>query len=238
MITEEQNKEITRYLSGRNLPLDLLLELEDHIKEQIDDSMNYQDKSFDSAFLETKQTWQKDLQMKTSFWASEKRTNIHIKTINETSNKFLVLSIKWFLPILLISILFLLYNKTLAYYFNLFVYIIAFLITISILITDYKTIKTSFFSYEKKISYLQKGVSILTISVIYLPAFNLLDYDNRFEKLYNAYWGLINLNFNFSNIFSLLTSYIYLWGVIYGLLYYFEYKKVINYLQKRINLKL
>ena len=36
MITPEQNKEITRYLVAKNLPIDLVLEVKDHMIEQIE----------------------------------------------------------------------------------------------------------------------------------------------------------------------------------------------------------
>ena len=41
MITPEQNKEITRYLVAKNLPIDLVLEVKDHMIEQIASMKTY-----------------------------------------------------------------------------------------------------------------------------------------------------------------------------------------------------
>ena len=40
MITPEQNKEITQYLVAKNLPIDLVLEVKDHMIEQIESMEN------------------------------------------------------------------------------------------------------------------------------------------------------------------------------------------------------
>lgn len=238
MITAEQEREISLYLLGKNLPMDLVLEVKDHMVEQIDYKINNDNKTFDIAFLETKQDWNRDLQLKFSFWAKEKRTRLHIKTIKNTYNKFLTISLKWFLPIILTSIIFLLFNKSFAYYFILIANIIAFLFALIILIKDYKIIKTSNYYYRKKISYLQGGLNIIRLTVMYIPIYLLNGYDNKFEKYYKAFIDIIHLNFNIRGILSFSIFYIFIWGTILGILYYIEYKKTITDLQKRINLKL
>ena len=60
MITNEQNKEITKYLLSKNLPIDLVLEVKDHMIEQIE---NMENVSFEDAFEEVKLSWKEELKM-------------------------------------------------------------------------------------------------------------------------------------------------------------------------------
>ena len=49
MLTPEQNKEITRYLVAKNLPIDLVLEVQDHLIAPIESMENL---CFEEAILE------------------------------------------------------------------------------------------------------------------------------------------------------------------------------------------
>ena len=69
MITTEQKKEIRSYLLSKNIPLDIIMELRDHIYQQIDVDINLKNLSFQEAFLKMKEDWQADLFMvKKSFF--------------------------------------------------------------------------------------------------------------------------------------------------------------------------
>jgi hypothetical protein len=58
MITPEQNKEITQYLVAKNLPIDLVLEVKDHMIEQIESMENL---CFEEAFEQVKNFGKKSL---------------------------------------------------------------------------------------------------------------------------------------------------------------------------------
>lgn len=60
MISVEHTKEIRDYLLSKKIPLDILIEVEDHILNQIDD-LRSQNISFEKAFDEVKEIWKKDL---------------------------------------------------------------------------------------------------------------------------------------------------------------------------------
>lgn len=60
MITTEQNKEITRYLLSKNLPIDLALEVKDHMIEQIE---NMENVIFEEAFEQVKISWKEELKL-------------------------------------------------------------------------------------------------------------------------------------------------------------------------------
>ncbi|WP_294245670.1 hypothetical protein [uncultured Chryseobacterium sp.] len=57
MMTKEQEHQITDYLIFHRLPLDLLLEVKDHMVAQVADLQISKNVDFDAAFLETKKCW-------------------------------------------------------------------------------------------------------------------------------------------------------------------------------------
>lgn len=61
MITDNQRSEIRNYLLFRKLPIDVLMEVNDHFVSQITDMINGEDLGFDEAFAKTKNAWQKEL---------------------------------------------------------------------------------------------------------------------------------------------------------------------------------
>ncbi|MBV7440994.1 hypothetical protein KRX57_06135 [Weeksellaceae bacterium TAE3-ERU29] len=61
MITEEQNKQVIDFLLSKELPIDILSELHDHILSQIHE-YQIQGMSFDEAFEKSKLTWKEDLE--------------------------------------------------------------------------------------------------------------------------------------------------------------------------------
>ena len=61
MITEEQNKQVINFLLSKELPIDILSELHDHILSQIHE-YQIQGMSFDEAFEKSKLTWKEDLE--------------------------------------------------------------------------------------------------------------------------------------------------------------------------------
>lgn len=87
MITTEQKKEIRSYLLSKNIPLDIIMEMRDHIYQQIDVDINLENLSFQEAFLKMKEDWQADLFMvRKSFFSFGKVPrivkdiqNIHVK---------------------------------------------------------------------------------------------------------------------------------------------------------------
>lgn len=80
MMTLEHKKEIREYLIAKKLPLDILIELEDHFLSQIDHLM-IQNISFERAFDEVKQIWKEDLKFTKSFNGEE--VPVFVKTIKD-----------------------------------------------------------------------------------------------------------------------------------------------------------
>ena len=77
MITPEQNKEITQYLVAKNLPIDLVLEVKDHMIEQIESMENL---CFEEAFEQVKTSWKVEFIYKFSFFKKSKIICLWSKT--------------------------------------------------------------------------------------------------------------------------------------------------------------
>lgn len=56
-----EEKKIEKYLSDKNLPLDLYLEIKEHIVLQIEDLQRTKAMHFESAFQQVQKVWQKEL---------------------------------------------------------------------------------------------------------------------------------------------------------------------------------
>jgi hypothetical protein len=63
MITETQRTEIRQYLVTKNLPLDVIMEIEDHFVSQIENFEFDRNNTFEQAFYKTKLIWMGDFQM-------------------------------------------------------------------------------------------------------------------------------------------------------------------------------
>jgi len=63
MMTEAQEDQITDYLIFQKLPVDILLEIKDHMISQVLDIQLNQNLSFDDAFVQTKRLWESEFRM-------------------------------------------------------------------------------------------------------------------------------------------------------------------------------
>lgn len=78
MITEAQNTEIRNYLLTKNLPIDILMEIEDHFILQIAGEMERKNLSFEMAFLNTKNSWADELSLEIPFYILVNRNDAGI----------------------------------------------------------------------------------------------------------------------------------------------------------------
>lgn len=63
MFSKEHEQEITDYLIFHRLPLDILVEVKDHMISQIADIQMEENVGFDEAFLKTKKLWGSEFKM-------------------------------------------------------------------------------------------------------------------------------------------------------------------------------
>lgn len=63
MFSQEQEQAITDYLVFHKLPLDILLEVKDHMISQVADIRAEEQKSFEEAFHQTQKLWESEFKL-------------------------------------------------------------------------------------------------------------------------------------------------------------------------------
>ena len=239
MITKEQKQKIIYDLLAKNLPLDLLVEIKDHMEEQLEHKIDIEEKSFEAAYEEVKKSWEKDLRMVYAFRLPRKKITILHKKINhKTEKEILLKSLKYFLPFLAITLLLSLYSKELTQNIFLVVYSI---IGISGVVTAFyfnNILKTAGQSEKRNISIYQRGSFLFYFGGLYVFIFNLVDFYERFDRFYRAISDLYFLDFKNFEFFPIFYTYIFVFFWLFGLFYFLNYRKTIKELQQKINLKL
>ena len=233
MITPEQNKEITRYLVAKNLPIDLVLEVKDHMIEQIESMENL---CFEEAFEHVKISWKVEFIYKFSFSRLKMLTNYEISIQKENYSKIFLKTFCYFTPLLIITLLLAYYNTSLYKFTIETVYYFCVIVTGTLLLINFKIQKTTFNTYSKRISVYQKGASNFLVGGLFILIYNVFIPNN--DKNLVAIHKLLNFEISFKILFHLLATYVYIIWWLFGLLYFLAYKKSIKELQNRVNLKL
>ena len=233
MITPEQNKEITQYLVAKNLPIDLVLEVKDHMIEQIESMENL---SFNEAFEQVKTSWKVEFIYKFSFSRLKMLTNYEISIQKENYSKIFLKTFCYFTPLLIITLLLAYYNTSLYKFTIETVYYFCVIVTGTLLLINFKIQKTTFNTYSKRISVYQKGASNFLVGGLFILIYNVFIPNN--DKNLVAIHKLLNFEISFKILFHLLATYVYIIWWLFGLLYFLAYKKSIKELQNRVNLKL
>ena len=70
---EPQLTEIRNYLLSKKLPIDILIEVNDHFVSQISDVQKEENLSFDEAFEKTKEYWKEEFRPTNSYLLSFKK---------------------------------------------------------------------------------------------------------------------------------------------------------------------
>lgn len=236
MITTEQNKEISKYLISKNLPIDLVLEIKDHMMEQIE---NMEDLCFEEAFEKVKLSWKEELKMVYNYRIpSKKITVFHKRILNKIDLEILKKATLYFLPFMLISASLCVYNKEIAILLYLATYSVISIITVISMIVFYKYYKSSSQNEKRNISIYQRGSLAFFLSGIYVIIFNLMNLENRFEKVYHSLIAIYSMNFEYVSYLAIFYTYFFVFGWVCGLFYFINYRKTVSELKQIINLKL
>ena len=235
MITPEQNKEITRYLVAKNLPIDLVLEVKDHMIEQIESMENL---CFEEAFEHVKISWKEELKMVYTFRLGfiYRITQFQNNIGGKINKNFFLISLYLMSIFVFITFIFARINIKIFEIVMLYTYYSCIAITLLLFILNFKILKSTFFVTLPKINIYQKGSGILFSGGTQILLFNILLFD-KIKYFYSTYM-LFNLEFSLRNFAETFLNYLYLWMWLFGLLYFLAYKKSIKELQNRVNLKL
>lgn len=235
MITPEQNKTITTYLQSKNLPIDLVLEIKDHMIEQIENKENI---TFEEAFEKVKISWKEELKMVYTFRLGfiHRITQFQNNIGGKINKNFFIISLYLMTIFVFITFIFARINIKIFEIVMLYTYYSCIAITLLLFILNFKILKSTFFVTLPKINIYQKGSGILFSGGTQILLFNILLFD-KIKYFYSTYM-LFNLEFSLRNFAETFLNYLYLWMWLFGLLYFLSYKKSIKELQNRINLKL
>ena len=235
MITPEQNKTITTYLLSKNLPIDLVLEIKDHMIEQIENKENL---SFEEAFEKVKISWKEELKMVYTFRLGfiHRITQFQNNIGGKINKNFFIISLYLMTIFVFITFILARINIKIFEIVMLYTYYSCIAITLLVFILNFKILKSTFFVTLPKINIYQKGSGILFSGGTQILLFNILLFD-KIKYFYSTYMLFI-LEFSLRNFAETFINYLYLWMWLFGLLYFLAYKKSIKELQNRINLKL
>lgn len=235
MITEPQLSEIRNYLLSKQLPIDILIEVEDHLVDQIENLQSSEKLSFADAFDKAKLEWKKDLSV--SYFPFGETKTVLEKRIKRKYNYEI------FMKAFSATFLFLLLTILIAKYTSLYTFVIYFSISIYFIIFFpiiynlyfYKTLKIAE-KYKNLTSFYQPKnflLSNLMFLFIYIK-----DIGQRSEQAFYIFSG------NYKRILDIgQTSATILIGIYFFLFLYYgfviisqhNFMKVYIKLKNRIN---
>ena len=235
MITNEQKKEISKYLLGKNLPLDLLIEVQDHMIEQIENMDNV---DFNEAFEKVKFLWRNELKLVYSLRIGYAHTITNFQ--NKVGGKLhwnmllksTVIFSVYFLFVFLIGrnhFQMLLNLVSISYFISISITVLAFVAYFDIL-------KKTLFITRAKINIYQKGAGNFITGALFILIFNNVMF-NKNKFVYGTY-ELFQFKITLKNISETVLNFGYLFMWVYGLLYLIKFRKSILELQKRTSLKI
>ncbi|OBS13807.1 hypothetical protein ATE49_00135 [Elizabethkingia miricola] len=238
---EYQDKKITDYLIEKRLPLDILLEVKDHMADQVAALETEQNITFDNAFEQTKASWGKDLEMRFSFFSYKFRKITRLQNSIMMRNQLRIQkkSLLIMLAIFFVTSYFILYIPKLSMYAFIAFNGGAAILGIAVSILGRKLLETTKGNYKKNISVFQRSVGNLMLTgALFITANNILGVDSQIEKISGSL-NEIFFQHNFKpGVFAHATmSYLYIYMVVYGYLNYISYKKAIIKIKERITLE-
>ena len=218
MFTESQLTEIRNYLLSKKLPIDILIEVNDHFISQINDLQREENISFEVAFEKTKLSWDKELK---PYWRGkfnlEDISDFMVKTSNEIARTNLFFALKYStIPTILIFYIAFNFDAKIFGYFTFT--ILAGLVFYSIIkyFSNYKDFKLAK-KYNKYVLTLHQH-SVFIFMVILSPMINiysrLINEPEKFQKLITFQ---SNKPIIVEIAFILMSVYLIIFGVFYSL---------------------
>ena len=127
-MTEHQLTEIRNYLLAKKLPIDILIEVNDHFISQINDLQKEENLSFEEAFEKVKESWKEEI---TPYWKGDWDLENRNRLVRNLEKNIFKEINKQFLPYLFLLI-FLFFS--LSYIVNIEIFKILFILISSIIL--------------------------------------------------------------------------------------------------------
>ena len=172
MFTETQLSEIRNYLLSKKLPIDILIEVNDHFVSQINDLQREENLSFEEAFEKTKESWKDELKIEFSFFGDNESKII--KRIKKKQNiEFLTKTLKIYLPFLISSFLLANFsNINIFKIFNTSIFIAVLVIPIIIQFYYFKDFQLAKNYKKNQLNTMQSINSFGSIAIMYIFLFS------------------------------------------------------------------
>ena len=172
MITELQLTEIRNYLLSKKLPIDILIEVNDHFVSQINDLQREENLSYEDAFEKTKESWKDELKIEFSFFGDNESKII--KRIKKKQNiEFLTKTLKIYLPFLISSFLLANFsNINIFKIFNTSIFIAVLVIPIIIQFYYFKDFQLAKNYKKNQLNTMQSINSFGSIAIMYIFLFS------------------------------------------------------------------
>ena len=234
MISAEQKLQIEQYLVSKKLPLDILLEVKDHMILQIEDLMNAENLSFDDGFSKVETSWKENFEL-TKYWVfygNEKIPKIAKSIMKEKYTLLLLKSFSLAAVFFGLSILLILYVDDVESYKLFFIigHSILLLVPLLLYLSHFKN-KVYFsksFKYKGQINYTLYQQNLTLLMICFFGMSQMIF--NGGENLYNFFdeegsYSLITLI-----LLSAYRMFLYIFG-FFGVFNFFEHKKALKKLQ-------
>ena len=232
MITEPQLTEIRNYLLAKKLPIDILIEVNDHFVSQILDLQREENLGFEEAFEKTKLSWDKELKpYYKGDWDLQDKSKL-LRTINK--NNFYSLAKKSLAYTLSIIALLIILSQSINFevYKYIFVFIIG--IILSIPIINYFRNKENLSLPKKYTKYILISIqeyTILNLSGIYFYFKFLVD-GFKVARMFKDFLSVQNFdNFLFGTLIAFALLFVSFLSILSQKIYLSKIEKVKPFLK-------
>ena len=231
-MTELQLTEIRNYLLAKKLPIDILIEVNDHFISQISDIQREENLGFEEAFEKTKLSWDKELKpYYKGDWDLQDKSKL-LRTINK--NNFYSLAKKSLAYTLSIIALLIILSQSINFevYKYIFVFIIG--IILSIPIINYFRNKENLSLPKKYTKYILISIqeyTILNLSGIYFYFKFLVD-GFKVAKMFKDFLSVQNFdNFLFGTLIAFALLFVSFLSILSQKIYLSKIEKVKPFLK-------
>ncbi len=237
MFSQQQEQTITDYLILHQLPLDILMEVKDHMMSQIADIQTEENMSFEKAFHKTQKLWESEFRMtKYSVFYAEEIPVIVKKIVSARNNSLLKKSVLFGLVSLAVTFVFIFLANGTDQYTDLFriqngLFI---LVPITIWAFNYRMLKyiRSDHKYKGKLFYtIYQQNAALTLSMIGLMA-QIIVKEGKYPYLFFREHNYSEIGYV---LMTLILPYVVQVMIIFVMLSFFGHKKAVVRVERFFN---
>jgi len=238
MIIEQQESEIRNYLLSKKLPIDILIEVNDHFVSQINDLQREENLSFKDAFEKTKNDWKNELKLRFNLLSFNYTTKFEGRIIRKFLTTVLLKSLGLLVLLFVLNtIIFKNFNKDFSENYLLTLFWLGFTLSIVLIIMNYKLIKSCNSNYQKRVSIYQNYFVRFLNSGFVIIVINIFIFNNQFEKIFEAHEKILNMDFSNINKHYIVSN-IFILFLFTGIFNLMEYKKVYKKLSTHLKISL